>query len=84
MPIISHKKIATTHGATGCAQPATAGVLEGFSWTEQGLLTNHTQTFDIIAVTALVLNHPVARNQLNGNTACVGDRDGVGERKQTL
>lgn len=82
--IFGHEKVAAMHGAAGCAQPAPTAVLERFTRTQQGLLADHTQAFDFLAVTALVLNDPVARDQLNRNLACVGDRDGVGKSKNIL
>jgi hypothetical protein len=82
--VLSHEKVAAVHGAAGCAKSAAAGVLKGFAGTQQGLLTDHAQPFDFLAVTALVLNHPMAGNQLHRHPARVGDRDGVGESENIL
>jgi hypothetical protein len=82
--VLGDKKVTAVHGATGCTQAAAAGVLEGFSGAQQGLLTDHAQAFDFLAVTAFVLNDPVARNQLHRHPARVGDRDGVGECEDIL
>ena len=82
--VLSDEKVAAVHGAAGRAKSAAAGVLEGFTGAKQGLLTDHTQAFDFLAVTALVLDHPMSRNQLHRHPARVSDRDGVGESKQIL
>lgn len=82
--VFGHEKIAALHGAAGRAQAAAIGVLEGFAGTQQGLLTDHTQTFDFFAVTALVLDHPMAGNQLNRHPPRVGDGDGVSKSKHIL
>lgn len=84
MAVFGHKKIAAVHGAAGCAKAAAAGVLEGFAGAQQGLLTHHAQTFDFLGVPALVLDDPVARDELHRHAACVGDRDGVGESEHIL
>jgi len=82
--VLSDEKVAAVHGAAGCAKSAAAGVLKGFAGTQQGLLTDHAEALDFLAVTTLILNDPVARNQLNRNPACVGDGDGIGESEQIL
>ncbi len=82
--VLSDEKVAAVHGAAGCAKSAAAGVLKGFAGTQQGLLTDHAEALDFLAVTTLILNDPVARNQLNRNTACVRNSDGVGESKNIL
>ena len=82
--VLCHEKVTAVHGAAGCAKSAAAGVLKGFAGTQQGLLTDHAEALDFLAVTTLILNDPVARNQLNRNPACVGDRDGIGESEHLL
>ena len=82
--ILSDEKVAAVHGAAGCAKSAAAGVLKGFAGTQQGLLTDHAKALDFLSVTTPILNDPVARNQLNSNPACVGDRDGIGESEHIL
>ena len=82
--VLGDKKVAAVHGATGSAQAAAAGVLEGLTGAQQGLLTDHAQPFDFLTVTAFVLDHPMARNQLHWHPARVGDGHGVGECEDIL
>ena len=82
--VLSDEKVAAVHGATGCAKSAATGVLKGFSGAQQGLLTDYAKALDFLSVTTLILNDPVARNQLNRNPACVGERDGIGESEHIL
>ena len=84
MAVLGHKKITAVHGATGSAQAAAAGVLKGFTGAQQRLLTDHAQPFDFLAVTTLILNDPMARNQLHRHPARVRNSDGVGESEQIL
>ena len=82
--VLCHEKVTAVHSSAGCAKSAAAGVLKGFAGAQQGLLTDHAEALDFLAVTTLILNDPVARNQLNRNPACVGDRDGIGESEHLL
>jgi hypothetical protein len=77
--VFGHAVERAVHGAAGRAQAAPAGVLEGLTRLEQGLLPHHAQAFDLFGVAAGVTDDPVARDQLGGGVARVGDGDGVGE-----
>ena len=67
------------HGVAGGAQARAAGVLEGFAGLEQRLMTDHAQPLDLFGMAVGVADDPVARNQLRGHVAGVGDRDGIGK-----
>ncbi len=82
--VLGHEKVAAPHGAAGCTQAAAAGVLKRFAGAQQGLLANHAQALDFLAVTALILDHPMAGNQLNRDLARVGDRDRVRKSEHIL
>ena len=67
------------HGAAGRVQLAAAGILEGFTGFDQGLLPDHAQALDLFGVAVGVADDPVAREQLRRRVARVGDGDGVGK-----
>jgi membrane protein implicated in regulation of membrane protease activity len=81
---VRDEEIAAMHGAAGSTQTAGAGVLESLSGPKQRLLPYHPQTLDFVNVALLVLDDPVARNQLNRGLASVGHCHGVGERINIL
>ncbi len=64
--VFGHAVKCAVHGAAGRAQAAPAGVLEGLTRLEQGLLPHHAQAFDLFGVAAGVTDDPVPRNQLAG------------------
>ncbi len=82
VPVFGHKEEAAAHGATGRAQAATTGVLEGLARLQQGLLANNTQALDFFGVSQVVLNEPVPRDQLCGHPAGVAHGDGVSESEE--
>jgi len=84
MAILGHKKVTPAHGAARSMQATTTGVLKGFAGSQQGLLPDHAQAFDLFAAPTLVLDLPVPRNQLCRNRAGVGHGHGVGESKDFL
>ncbi len=77
--IFSHTKIAAMHGARGCAQAATAGVLKTLAGLEQWLLAHYAQAFNFVVAAICVVNAPGARYQLGRHLARVGNGDGVGK-----
>ena len=84
MPVLSHKKLTAVHGAAARMQAATAAVLKRLPGAQQGLLTDHAQTFDLFGMPGFILNDPMPGNQLGGHRARIGHRDGVRESEGLL
>ena len=74
-----HEAVAPFHAARVAAQAATAAVLEALSRPQQGLLADYAKAAHFVLRALLVLDFPVARDQLGRGIAAVDDGDGVAE-----
>ena len=79
LAVLGHAEKTPVHRAAGRAQARAAGVLEGFARLEQRLVAHHAQALDLFVEAVGVGDDPVARDQLRGHRAGVGEGDGVGK-----
>ena len=82
--IFSYTEITAVHGAGGCAQARTAGVVKFFTGLEQRLMTHYAQTPDFFIQAIGIIDIPGAGNQLRRYRAGIGDGDLIGEDIQAL
>ncbi len=79
LAILADHLVTALHGAKAGRQHCTAGVVEGLSWRDQGLLADDAAAAHFFHLVVVIGNDPVARQQLDGLLALVFDADGVGE-----
>ncbi len=79
--IVSHAMVLAVHRACRRAQAAAAGVFEALAGRKGGLLTDHAWAFDLLRDAIGIVDIPAAGDQLRGDVARVGDRDGIGKAK---
>ena len=79
--VISHALVLPMHRTRGRAQAAAAGVFKALAGRKGGLLTDHAWAFDLLRDAIGIVDIPAAGDQLRGDVARVGDRDGIGKAK---
>ena len=79
--VVGDAMVLAMHRASRRAQTAAAGVFKRFAGLQDRLLADHAGAFDFFCHAVGIVDVPTARDELGGDVARVGDRDGVGKAK---
>src|SRR5690554_4220212 len=80
LAVLGDEEITAAHLAGGRRELAAAGVLEAFAGLEQRLVPDDAEALDLDHASVVVLDEPVATDQLRRDVAAVRDANRIGER----